>query len=143
MQYEIIMNSYIYSVTKKVKFFENPNIVSIAVDSSSSTQGNIIEDEKYAINKILINTTCENLLNNILSWNGQCRIEILQKIEAYGWTSPSTIFDFLGNNIINLLITTDGQINKDEREKVWKIIQNFNIKNIICILFGYEKKILS
>lgn len=29
------MNSFMYSVTKKVKFFENPDIVSIAVDRAA------------------------------------------------------------------------------------------------------------
>ena len=133
------MNSFMYSVTKKVKFFENPDIVSIAVDSSGSTEGKIIADEKYAVNKILMNTNCENLVNNILSWNDECRIEILQKIEANGWTSPRTIFDKIDNNIKNLLITTDGIINGNEVNKVTEIIQNFNIRNTICILFGNNK----
>ena len=64
---------------------------------------------------------------------------ILQNIEANG-ESPSKILDLLGNNIINLLITTDGDISRFEVNKVMEKIQNFNIRNIICIFFGYDKR---
>jgi len=76
------------------------------------------------------------LENNILAWDHDVIIQPLKDLKAYGGTDPSVIFDKLGKNIENLVVTTDGEISSSEVNDVRNKIQTFtNLKNIICISF--------
>ena len=117
-------------------FFNSPKSVAIAVDVSGSTSGVIMVNQKKVINEIITGTRCEELKNTILAWDDNCNIKALDKLESCGYTCPSAIFQKLGENVHNLLITTDGFIDKQEVDKVKDKIINFKkLKNIICILF--------
>ena len=133
------MKKYIKPALKTNKvsaFFSNSDLASIAVDVSGSTDGEIMKNQKEVISNILSETKCENLLDRILAWNGKCTILSLKEIVSSGWTDPSCIFSKLDKKIENLLITTDGEISKDEVNMTRDKIKYFNnLKNIICISF--------
>ena len=133
------MDKYITKETKEEKninFFSSSNIVSIAVDNSGSTYGKIMDNQKKIISNIISGTNCENLKNTILAWESSCYISKLNDLDSSGGTDPSKIFDKLGKNIENLMITTDGEISNSEVNQTRQKIKDFkNLKNIICISF--------
>lgn len=54
----------------KYNFFSLPNITSIAIDDSGSTEGEIMETQKEIISKIVSKTKCEEILkSNIIAWD--------------------------------------------------------------------------
>ncbi len=128
------------SEQNKSNFFSSLDKTSLAIDDSGSTEGEIMETQKKIIKKILSNTNCEKLLDNILCWDNICTIKPLDKITSDGLTKPSCIFQKLNKDIENLLITTDGEIEEEEVNNTRETINNFNrLKNIICILFQDEE----
>ena len=134
------MQKYLDKIKKeenKYNFFSLPNITSIAIDDSGSTEGEIMETQKEIISKIVSKTKCEDLLkSNIIAWDNTCTIKSLNKLTSGGLTNPSCIFKKLDKNVKNLLITTDGEIENEEIQKTKDVIENFkNLRNIICILF--------
>ena len=133
------MDKYINKETKeekKTNFFSSSNNTSIAVDNSGSTYGNIMNNQKTIISKIISGTNCENLKNTILAWESSCSILKLDNLDSNGGTDPSCIFEKLDQKIENLLITTDGEISTSEVNQTRQKIKNFkNLKNIICISF--------
>ena len=121
---------------KNVNFFSSSNIVSIAVDNSGSTYGKVMDNQKKVISNIISGTNCENLKNTILAWESSCYISKLNSLDSSGGTDPSKIFDKLGKNIENLMVTTDGEISNSEVNQTRQKIKDFkNLKNIICISF--------
>ena len=133
--------SKLSSEQNKSNFFSSLDKTSLAIDDSGSTEGEIMETQKEIIKKILSNTNCEKLLDNILCWDNICTIKPLNKITSEGLTKPSCIFKKLSKNIENLLITTDGEIEEEEVNNTRETINNFNrLKNIICILFQDEEE---
>ena len=134
------MQKYLDKIKKeenKYNFFSLPNITSIAIDDSGSTEGEIMETQKEIISKIVSKTKCEEILkSNIIAWDNTCTIKSLNKLTSGGLTNPSCIFKKLDKNVKNLLITTDGEIENEEIQKTKDVIENFkNLRNIICILF--------
>ena len=121
---------------KKTNFFSSSNSTSIAIDVSGSTWGDVIQNQKKIISNILSGTNCEELVNRIIAWDHDVIIQPLAKLDSNGGTDPSVIFNILGNNIENLVVTTDGEISTSEVNKTRDKIKNFsNLKNIICISF--------
>lgn len=138
------MNKYIKEFNKeekKTNFFNSQNLTAVAIDVSGSTSGNIMENQKKVISNILSGTNCKDLENTIIAWDHDVKIKSLKDLSSYGGTDPSVIFNKLGKNIENLIVTTDGEISKSEvdltREKIKPFI---NLKNIICISFQSEVK---
>jgi len=121
---------------KRFNFFESINNTAIAIDVSGSTSGAIMEHQKDIITSILSGTKCEDLKKTIIAWNGESKIETLEKLDSNGWTDPSAIFNVLDKKVENLIVTTDGEITNSEVEKTRKVIKGFkNLKNIICLSF--------
>ena len=122
---------------KKTNFFSTSNSTAVAVDVSGSTGwNNAMQNQKKVISDILSGTNCQNLENNILAWDHDVTIQPLKDLKAYGGTDPSVIFDKLGKNIENLVVTTDGEISSSEVNKTRDRIKAFtNLKNIICLSF--------
>ena len=121
---------------KKTNFFSSINSTAIAIDVSGSTSGEVMENQKKIISNILSGTNCEGLKNNIIAWDNDAKIKPLQDLTSYGWTDPSVIFNKLGQNIENLVVTTDGEISTSEVDKTRDKIKAFNnLKNIICLSF--------
>ena len=121
---------------KKTNFFSSVDLLSIAIDSSGSTSGSIMDNQKEIISTIINGTKCEKILDSILSWEDTCEIKSLDKIKAGGCTDPSCIFTKLNPKVENLIVTTDGYISSREVQRTRDKIKNFtNLKNIICILF--------
>ena len=122
---------------KKTNFFNVSNSTAVAVDVSSSTGWkNAMQNQKQVISKVLSGTNCQSLENNIIAWDHNVRILPLKDLNPCGATDPSVIFDKLGKNIENLIVTTDGEISKSEVDKTRDKIKAFiNLKNIICISF--------
>ena len=133
------MEKYLKELKKEVKktnFFSSINSTAVAIDVSGSTYGQVMENQKNIISKILSGTNCENLKNSIIAWDHDVKIETLEKLVSQGGTNPSVIFDKLGKNYENLVVTTDGEICSDDVEKTRNAIKAFtNLKNIICISF--------
>ena len=124
------------SEEKKSNFFSSINSTAVAIDDSGSTYGKIMENQKNIISNILSGTNCENLLKNIIAWNNVVKIKPLDKIQSDGGTYPAVIFDKLGKDVENMIVTTDGEIDIGEVNDVRKKIKTFtNLKNIICISF--------
>ena len=122
---------------KNTNFFSMSNSTAVAIDVSGSTGwNNAMQNQKKVISDILSGTNCQNLENNILAWDHNITIQPLKDLEANGGTDPSVIFDKLGKNIENLVVTTDGEISSSEVNKTRDKIKAFtNLKNIICISF--------
>ena len=122
---------------KKTNFFSMSNSTAVAIDVSGSTGwNNAMQNQKKVISDILSGTNCQNLENNILAWDHNITIQPLKDLKANGGTDPSVIFDKLGKNIENLVVTTDGEISSSEVNKTRDKIKAFtNLKNIICISF--------
>ena len=121
---------------KKINFFNELNSTAVAIDVSGSTWGNIMQNQKKVISCILSGTNCQNLENSIIAWNSDIKIQPLKDLDSNGGTDPSVIFNQLGKNVENLIVTTDGEISKREVDKTRDKIAAFpNLKNIICISF--------
>ena len=121
---------------KKTNFFSSVDLLSIAIDSSGSTSGSIMNNQKEIISTVINGTKCEKILDSILAWEDTCQIQALDKIKSGGCTDPSCIFEKLNPKVENLIITTDGYISSGEVQKTREKISKFtNLKNIICILF--------
>ena len=120
----------------KANFFSSNDLISIAVDVSGSTWGDIMKNQKEIISRIFTGTKCEKALDSILAWDDKCTIKSLKNLDSDGCTDPSCIFEKLNPKVENLLITTDGEISKGEVNNTREKIKKFtNLKNIICILF--------
>ena len=121
---------------KKTNFFSSVNSTAVAIDVSGSTWGDVIQNQKKIISNILSGTNCEELEKSIIAWDDAANIQPLEKLDSNGGTDPSVIFNKLGSNIENLVVTTDGEISTSEVNKTRDRIKNFsNLKNIICISF--------
>ena len=121
---------------KKTNFFSSVNSTAVAIDVSGSTWGDVIQNQKKIISNILSGTNCEELEKSIIAWDDAANIQPLSKLDSNGGTDPSVIFNKLGSNIENLVVTTDGEISTSEVNKTRDRIKNFsNLKNIICISF--------
>ena len=121
---------------KKSNFFSSINSTAVAIDDSGSTYGQIMANQKKIISTILTGTNCENLLKNIIAWDSIAKIQTLEEVTTGGGTYPAVIFDKLGKNVENMIVTTDGEISSSEVNDVRNKIQTFtNLKNIICISF--------
>ena len=121
---------------KETNFFSSLSSAAVAVDVSGSTYGQIMENQKKIITKILSGTNCENLLKNIIAWDSEAKIKQLEELDSSGGTYPHLIFEKLGKNVENLIVTTDGIISRDYVNKTRDSIKPFiNLKNIICISF--------
>ena len=141
--FQFILDKFLLSsdTIKTCNFFSSFKKTSVAIDDSGSTEGEIMKNQKEIITKILKDTNCEKLLDIILCWDNICTVNSINDIRSDGLTEPSCIFKKLGNDIINLLITTDGEIDEEEVKKTNKIIKDFkNLKNIICLLFQDDVK---
>ena len=99
----------------KANFFSSNDIISIAVDVSGSTWGDIMKNQKEIISHIFTGTKCEKALDSILAWDDKCTIKSLKNLNSNGGTVPRCIFEKLNPNVENLLITTDGEISKVKR----------------------------
>ena len=78
---------------KKTNFFSSLNSTAVAVYNSGSTYGQIMENQKKIITKILSGTNCENLLKNIIAWDSEAKIKQLEELESSGGTYPHLIFE--------------------------------------------------
>ena len=121
---------------KKTNFFNELTSTAVAIDVSGSTWGNIMQNQKKVISGILSGTNCQNLENSIIAWDHNVNIQPLKDLDSNGGTDPSVIFNKLGKNVENLIVTTDGEISKSEVDKTRDRIAAFpNLKNIISISF--------
>ena len=134
------MNKYIKEFKNEEKitnFFNELNLTAVAIDVSGSTFGEIMQNQKKVISSILSGTNCQNLENNVIAWDHRVRIQPLKDLNPdRGETYPSVIFYKLDKNIENLIVTTDGEIRKNEIDETRNKIKEFtNLRNIICISF--------
>ena len=133
------MEKYVKELKKEEKitnFFSSTNSTAIAIDVSGSTSGDVMQNQKKIISNILSGTNCKELVNSIIAWDHDVKIQPLKNLDSNGGTDPSVIFNKLGSNIENLVVTTDGEICISEVNKTRDRIKNFsNLKNIICISF--------
>ena len=103
---------------KNTNFFSMSNSTAVAIDVSGSTGwNNAMQNQKKVISGILSGTNCQNLENSIIAWDHNVNIQPLKDLDSNGGTDPSVIFDKLGKNIENLIVTTDGEISKSEVDK--------------------------
>ena len=133
------MEKYIKELKKEEKrtnFFSSANSTAVAIDVSASTWGDVMKNQKKIISNILSGTNCEKLANSIIAWDHDVKIQPLENLDSNGGIDPSVIFNKLGSNIQNLVVTTDGEISTSEVNKTRDRIKAFvNLKNIICISF--------
>ena len=121
---------------KETNFCSSLSSAAVAVDVSGSTYGQIMENQKKIISKILSGTNCENLLKNIIAWDSEVKMQSLEELKSSGGTYPYLIFEKLEKNVENLIVTTDGIISRDYVNKTRDSIKPFiNLRNIICISF--------
>ena len=78
---------------KETNFFSSLSSAAVAVDVSGSTYGQIMENQKKIISKILSGTNCENLLKNIIAWDSEVKMQSLEELESSGGTYPYLIFE--------------------------------------------------
>ena len=124
---------------KRANFFNAKSSTAVAIDVSGSTSGKIMENQKKVISDIISGTNCQELENSIIAWDSDVKILPLKDLHSYGGTDPSLIFNKLGQNIENLVVTTDGYIETQEVNNTRDKIKSFpNLKNIICISFQDE-----
>ena len=146
--YYSLLSPYITKATGRygasgTKPFLDYNYAEIAIDTSGSTEGIILDQTKECIKRAVKNNVEQkNFEKNTLAWDEECIRTPLKDLVSDGRTYPSYIFPELTTRVKCecLLMTTDGDIIDEDIEPTKSAIDKADIKNVAAVLFMDEQK---
>jgi len=113
----------------------------VAVDTSGSTSGSVLQWSLEAVRQAVgINGPAhgarQGILDRAISWNDTARITCLSGMRSGGGTYPRVLLPLLQSTVRNLLITTDGEIYRDEVNRLRTALADSQVTNVIALIVG-------
>ena len=127
-----------------VSFFDNSPetaVSAVALDTSGSTAGSLLRWSVQAVRDAVEKAGAAAagraaVLERAISWNSVATVLPLARMSAGGMTVPQRLFGVLPPTVRNLLMTTDGLIDRQEVRAMGAAVAASGVRNVVAMVVG-------